>query len=297
MIRKIKEKAILENVKPPAFDEEINLITSTEKAYSAPRERTLLEQIPSLIDVEEPAASVALFVGCFINAVHSLQNSGRAAIEVLRKNKIKVVVPKQQVCCGRPLLEIGERRKIDELVRKNVLLFEKTKVKEVVSLCSGCSLTLKEEYPSIFKSLEGREPAFRVSDITEFIAKRPELNDGKMQNLNLKATYHDPCVLNRNQQISKEPRELIKSIPGVQLIEMQEADRCCGGGGLIRLSNYKLAKAIGRRKAKTLQDTGAQVVVTPCPLCIIQINENLRRERIKSIKAIHLTELLENAYG
>jgi fumarate reductase (CoM/CoB) subunit B len=297
VIEKIKEEAVLKNIKPPALDKEIDLIASTEKAYSAPMERTFLNQIPSLIDVDKPAASVALFVGCFINAVHSLQNSGRAAIEVLKKNKIRVVVPKEQVCCGRPLIEIGERRKIDDIVRKNVLLFEKTKVKEVVSLCSGCSFTLKEEYPSIFNRLEGREPAFTAYDLTEFIAKRTKLFAGKMKRLNLKVSYHDPCVLNRNQQISKEPRKIIKSIPGVQFVEIQEADRCCGGGGLIRLSNYKLAKAIGRRKVKTFQDTGAEVIVTPCPICILQIKENLRREGIRGIKTIHLTELLENAYG
>jgi len=296
VIERIREKAVLENIKPPALNEEVNLITSTGKAFSAPKKSSLLAQISSSIEVKNSVFSVALFVGCFIDRVRSLQNSGRAAIEILRKNKIKVVIPKEQVCCGRPLLEIGERRKIEDLVRKNVLLFEETGIKQVVSLCSGCSLTLKEEYPSIFKKLEGREPKFKVYDITEFLAKKVKLDAEEMKSLNLRVTYHDPCLLNRNQGISKEPRELIKSIPGIELIEMEEPDRCCGGGGVIRLTNHRLAQAIGRRKVKTIQDTEAEVVVTPCPLCILQINENLRRQGISKIKTIHLTELLDKAY-
>ena len=77
---------------------------------------------------------------------------------------------------------------------------------------------------------------------------------------------------------------------------MEESDRCCGGGGVIRLTNHKLAQAIGRRKVKAIQDTKAEVVVTPCPLCVLQINESLRRQGISKIKTIHLTELLDKAY-
>ena len=296
VIGKIKEKAISRNVKPPCLDKEINLITSTGKAFSVPKGKSLLEKIPSLTEVDDPATTVALFVGCFIDGVLRLQKSATSAIEVLKKNKIKVVVPKEQLCCGRPLLEIGERRKMDELVRKNVEVFEKTGVKEVVSLCSGCSLTLKKEYPSIFKRLEGREPEFKVYDICEFLAERVGLNPEKMNPLNLKVTYHDPCLLNRYQGISKEPRDILTSIPGVELVEMEQPDRCCGGGGVIRLTNSKLAASIGRRKVKDVLATGAEIVVSPCPICILQINENLIREGITDIKAIHLTELLERAY-
>lgn len=295
VIEKMKEEAAPRDIKPPVLDEEIDLIIHTGKALSTSKRRSLLENISSSVETEDAKGSVALFVGCFIDGVPRIQQSGRAAIEVLSKSGFNVKIPKEQFCCGRPFLEIGERKKMDELVRKNVLLFEKTGIREVVSLCSGCSLTLKEEYPSILKRLEGRELQFKVYDICEFLAKKVGLDLEKMKDLNLKVSYHDPCLLNRGQGISSEPKELIRSIPGVQFLEMEDADRCCGGGGVIRLTNPKLARGIGKSKVQTIQDTGAQVVVTPCPTCILQISENLMRQGITNVKIMHLTELLEKA--
>ncbi|MEE9191165.1 MAG: heterodisulfide reductase-related iron-sulfur binding cluster, partial [Candidatus Aerophobetes bacterium] len=205
--------------------------------------------------------------------------------------------PRDQICCGKPLLEVGEKEKVKELVRQNVRIFEEAGVEEVIAICPGCSLTLKKEYPVIFEALEGRKPYFRAYDLSEYLLEKMKLHTGAMKPLSLKITYHDPCHLRRYQKILHEPREIIRSLPGIELMEMEEPDRCCGGGGVVKLLNPDLAQAVGRRKARMIAELGVDVVVTPCPTCVLQISHALRRNKVKGVKTLHLTELVNMAYG
>lgn len=293
---KMREEAVGKEIKPPALNGAVEVITSTGKALSTLKEDSLLKKLPPAVETPNAVARVGFFVGCYVDQNFNLHEEGRATVQILQRNKVNVVIPRDQVCCGKPLLEAGEKDKIKELVQQNVRLFEEAHVEEVIAICPGCSLTLKRDYPVIFEALEGRKPNFKVYDLTEYLFKRMKLDTGSMKPLSLKVTYHDPCHLRRYQKISYEPREIIRSLPEIQLIEMEEPDRCCGGGGMVKLVNPDLSKAVGKTKARMIAELGVDLVVTPCPICVVQISQALRRNKVRGVKTVHLTELINMAY-
>jgi len=297
VIGKMREEAVGKEITPPALNEAVQVIASTGKVLSTLKEDSLLEKLFAVAPTPNAVAKVGFFVGCYVDRNFNLHDEGRATVQILKRNKINVVVPRDQICCGKPLLEVGEKEKVKELVRQNVRIFEEAGVEEVIAICPGCSLTLKKEYPVIFEALEGRKPYFRAYDLTEYLLEKMKLHTGAMKPLSLKITYHDPCHLRRYQKILHEPREIIRSLPGIELMEMEEPDRCCGGGGVVKLLNPDLAQAVGRRKARMIAELGVDVVVTPCPTCVLQISHALRRNKVKGVKTLHLTELVNMAYG
>ncbi|MBI3813823.1 MAG: (Fe-S)-binding protein, partial [Nitrospinae bacterium] len=103
---------------------------------------------------------------------------------------------------------------------------------------------------------------------------------------------HDPCHLRRGQKVIYPPREILKNIPGMEYIEMEDADRCCGGGGTFSLQHYDLSVSIGKYKAEKIKKTGADIVATACPSCQMQLSDILNRAGIKA-KVVHTVQLLE----
>lgn len=297
VIGKMREEAVGKEIKPPALNEAVQVITSTGKVLSTLKKDSLLEKFSPVAETPNAVDKVGFFVGCYVDRNFNLHDEGRATVQILKRNKINVVIPRDQICCGKPLLEVGEKEKAGELVRQNVCIFEEAGVEEVIAICPGCSLTLKKEYPVVFESLEGRKPRFRTYDLSEYLLEKVKLDASSMKPLSLNVSYHDPCHLRRYQKISHEPREIIRSLPGIELMEMEEPDRCCGGGGIVKLVNPDLAQAIGRRKARMIAELGVDAVVTPCPTCVLQISHALRRNKVKGVKTLHLTELVNMAYG
>jgi len=155
-------------------------------------------------------------------------------------------------------------------------------------------LTLKEDYPLIFSRIEGRKPNFEVYDFSEYLLNKVKLDWKKLRKLDLEVTYHDPCHLNRGQGIHEQPRQIINSIPGVKLVEMEEPDRCCAGG-VIKAIDSQLAQIIAKRKAEIIKNLNVKTVIAPCPTCILQINQSLKLSKVRGVKVMHLTELLDKA--
>ena len=170
----------------------------------------------------------------------------------------------------------------------------------VVTGCATCGSALKD-YGTFFEG-EEREKQFdsfaaKVRDFSEFLFRdlklTPEdLSSGAERKGNLKVTYHDPCHLSRYQGIKEEPRQVISAIPGVELIEMDGADQCCGMGGSFGLSYYDISKKIADKKASAIRKTGADAVVTTCPGCRMQLVDALNRHGLPQ-RVLHLAELLE----
>jgi glycolate oxidase iron-sulfur subunit len=109
-------------------------------------------------------------------------------------------------------------------------------------------------------------------------------------------TYHDPCHLNRGQGETDAPRRLLRAMPHVTFVEMEESGRCCGGGGTFSFSHYDLAKEIGRKKVNYIAASGADVVATSCPSCIMQLEDMLKRNGLPQ-KVVHVVELLAPCYA
>lgn len=231
---------------------------------------------------------VLFFPGCAVS--YFQQDIGRDAAAVLGGLGYEVVVPEGLVCCGRPFLSLGDRETAAELARKNSAVLAGLDADVVVTACASCGLTFKRDYPGLLAS-SGRKPV-AVLDIHELLA-------GKLDALELAAgpsriTVHDPCHLGRGQGLAKALREVLRQVPGTDLVKMTAPERCCGFGGVMRATHPGLSQAIGAAKAEDIVRTGAQVVVTGCPGCRMQIADSLRRAGSDAM-VLHTVQVIEAA--
>jgi len=230
---------------------------------------------------------VVFFPGCAINGFQ--RDIGRSAVAVLRRLGYDVIVPGGLRCCGRPLLSLGDRAAAAEHAEHNSGIIEAAKAGAVVTACASCSLTFKKEYP---KLLSGKAPA--VLDIHEFLAH--EIGGLPLRPVRTKVTWHDPCHLGRGQGLSGKALDILRTIPGIELVEMRNADRCCGFGGVMRIAHWRLSDGIAEEKARNIILTGASAVVTGCPSCRMQIGSALDRAG-SGIRVLHTVQILEQALG
>ena len=258
-----------------------------------PGGKPLREQVPEVNPVANPRGRVFYFTGCATNGFFS--GVGRAVIQVLNRAGLEVIVPKEQVCCGLPLYPWGGRKTILKNIRENLKLLSPKEVETVVVDCASCGAALKKEYVHILEE-EGedaepaRELAGKVADISEILAP---FNPGKILHpLSRRVTYHDPCHLGRSQGVKEQPRNLLRGIPGVELVEMAGAEICCGGGGSLPWEHPAVASGIGGHKAQAIRETRASVVASGCPWCRQQIARSLGED---SIRVVHPVELVAEA--
>jgi glycolate oxidase iron-sulfur subunit len=233
---------------------------------------------------------VAFFPGCAIN--YFQPDIGDAVAVVLERLGYEVVVPDGLKCCGRPYLSLGDRAAAEELARKNAEALSSLAVDAIVTACASCGLTFKKEYPALLAA-SGREQV-RVLDIHEFLSGKVAGLD--LQPVNARVTWHDPCHLGRGQGLTQTARDVLRSVPGIELVEMKEPGQCCGFGGVMRVSHPSLSGTIGEKKARDIAATQASLVVTGCPGCRMQITDALRH-RGSEADVVHTVQLLEQALG
>jgi fumarate reductase (CoM/CoB) subunit B len=226
---------------------------------------------------------VAFFTGCMVD--YKLPEIAAALMKVMEDNDVDVFVPSDQVCCGSPLLRTGQTEIFPELAKKNAEAFKDYDT--IVTVCAGCGSTLKNDYPKIGLNLN-------VMDISEFLAEK--LNTKDMKPVNMRVTYHDPCHLVRGQGISKEPREILNKIKGVEFVEMEIPDQCCGAGGGVRSGKPEIAAGLGIKKVEMIKDLDVDAVITICPFCEYNIQDSLEREGMGNVKVMNILKLLEMAY-
>jgi glycolate oxidase iron-sulfur subunit len=236
---------------------------------------------------------VGFFIGCSTNLIYT--DVGKAVLRILVGEGIEVVTPRNQGCCGVPVFTAGDRQTARELALKNIRAFEAYKLDAVVTACASCGVALKTDYEKI---LGFRKNPFgvKVYDINEFLAKHAKMKFDGAEAERVKVTYHDPCHLNRGQGITEAPRKMLQAIPNVDFVEMEESTRCCGGGGMFTFSHYDIAKEIGRRKASFIAATGADIVATACPSCMMQLEDMLRRNGLPQ-RVLHIVDLLAPCYA
>lgn len=256
-IEKLRARANRMGLTLPRHLEVAALIKATGR--SVPRTApTFLEQVPDVIEPDGPVkATVGFFVGCMYNLRQ--QQSALDAMEVLRRNGIRVIIPKEQVCCGSPLIRTGQLDYVETLKERNGEVFRSRGIERVLTMCAGCGSTLKNDYPA--------DKPFRVIDINELLTQYGIEPPAKLP---IKATYHDPCHLMRGQGVKDEPRELIRNV--VDLVEMPSI--CCGSGGGVRSGNPDEAAALGKRRGDEIRKTGADLVITSCPFCEFHIKDH-----------------------
>jgi glycolate oxidase iron-sulfur subunit len=259
----------------------------------------LRREFPGVISPSKGPAKmkVGFFSGCFIDFVEPA--IGRSLIRVLGRHGVEVVFPKKQTCCGIPVFMSGDVENGLDLLKMNLEAFESDPLDAVVTACATCGTALKESYKVLVEgeSQEWKErvQAFsaKVQDIAEFLNDKIKLDKAERESL-LRVTYHDPCHLVRGQNVSLQPRAVMKSLSGVELVEMRDAQRCCGGGGSFSFYNYDLSKQISQRKMEAIEASKASVVVTGCPGCMLQLRDQLG-QRGSAVKVKHLIQLVDEA--
>jgi glycolate oxidase iron-sulfur subunit len=243
--------------------------------------------------IENPKSKVAYFVGCF--AANFGPGEAAATIRILNKNRVEVAVP-EFVCCGLPATGYGDIAAAKNLARRNLEIAKEPGVDAIVTSCASCSSFLKD-YGKLFAGEPEEEAAkkfaAKVKDISEFLVDIG-LNT-EMGTIGKKVTYHDPCHLARYQKIKNQPRAILKSIPGVEFVELPEADMCCGAAGTYGFKNYDLSMQVLSRKMGYVEKTGAAILVSSCPACVMQLNSGVKNRKMP-VETLALVRLLDEAY-
>jgi glycolate oxidase iron-sulfur subunit len=245
---------------------------------------------------KEPVMKVGFFSGCAMDFVYP--ETGLKVIDFLTKRGIEVVYPQSQNCCGAAAYFSGDFETGRKLAEDNIKAFEGFDY--VVTGCGTCSSTLKDyaKYLPDNEDQQKRYDAFakKVKDLTEFIVDVMKVD---LTGLKLKkefegkiATWHDPCHLIRYQNIKDQPRAILKALKGLQFVEMANADACCGMGGSFSVDHYDLTKKIAAKKMAGIKATNADIVVTACPGCMINLTDNVVLNKMPQ-KVYHFLELVE----
>jgi glycolate oxidase iron-sulfur subunit len=258
--------------------------------------RSLRQVLPEVtLPYGEEKHKVAFFLGCFQSTIFAGESA--SSVRVMARNGCRVIVPKDVKCCGMPAAGYGDIDLVKELARSNIDLFLPLDADVIVTDCATCGSTLKKYGDILADDPEYAEKAHafsnKVRDISEFLASisiRPPRGE-----LRACVTYHDPCHLVRAQNVKAQPRSLLKLIPGVDFVEMKEADWCCGSAGTQILTHYHNSLAVNERKMENVRDTGADIVATGCPGCQMQLTMGANHYDVK-VRVVHPVQLLEEAY-
>lgn len=245
--------------------------------------------------IGERRARVALLSGCVMSAVFGATN--RATVKVLRHNGCEVLVPKDQGCCGALLQHNGDKHTALELAKHNVDVFGKLEVDALLVNAAGCGAMMKE-YAELLKD----EPAYaeRAARLTGKMQDVAEFLDGlglhpPTREVRATAAYHDACHLAHGQGVRDQPRALLSAIPGLTLTPLPESDWCCGSAGTYNLTQPDMAARLLERKIGHIETTGADLVVTGNPGCLMQIRAGLQQRGLPT-QAVHTLDLLARAY-
>jgi glycolate oxidase iron-sulfur subunit len=254
------------------------------------------EPVPQLVPAHAPERHRVGFVaGCVAQVLFAETN--RATIRVLARNGCTVETPARQVCCGALYLHAGARREALDCARRNLDSFA-ADLDAIIVNAAGCGAMLKQygELLADDPAYAARAHAFsaKVRDVTEFLAAIELVPPTHA--VRMRVTYHDACHLAHGQGVRAAPRTLLQQIPGLELVELADADTCCGSAGSYNLTEPEMARRLGARKAVNIRATGATCVAAANPGCAMQIQAALRRGGIAAVVR-HPIELLDQAYG
>ena len=249
--------------------------------------------------VTRPAGPVRYRVGFIAGCImpQFFGDTNAATVRVLAANGCEVYAPPAQGCCGALHMHTGDRTTAQQLARDNVDAFGPLQLDAIIINAAGCGSTLKEydhllEHDPVYAE-RAKDFTRRVKDVSEFLASielAPPTHP-----VSKRVTYQDPCHLVHGQGIRNQPRQLLRSIPGLELVEMQDSDVCCGSAGIYNLTHPDLSGQVLEQKLDHLVATGAHTVVAPNPGCAMQLAYGARR-RGWDLEVVHVVDLLDAAY-
>ena len=239
-------------------------------------------------------AKVAMLNGCIMPILFGDVN--RSTVRVLRRNGCDVLLPRNQICCGALNIHNGEHSVARQMARRNIDAFLEANIDAVVVNAAGCGAAMKEYAYLLRDDPQYREKARRfgalVKDAAEFLASLGWV--AELSPLEITVTYQDPCHLAHGQAVRAQPRHLLQMIPGLKLVEMDGADRCCGSAGIYNLTHSEMSQHLLKEKTKSISATQAEAVVAPNPGCMLQLRYGVQLYGT-DLKVYHLMDLLDRA--
>ncbi len=254
----------------------------------------LFKRLPTCIaSTSEPRRRVGMLSGCVQQVF--FQHVNEATARVLAAEGCEIVIPQSQPCCGALMVHSGLEAQAVHLARQMIAAFESANVDTIVINAAGCGSTMKE-YSHILRDdpvWATRAAAFsaKCKDISEILCDLPA--QATRHPLPMRVAYHDACHLRHAQAIYEQPRRLLSAIPGLEVVEVEEANLCCGSAGVYNLLNPEPAGDLGDRKVEKLIATKAEAVVSANPGCLLQLMSGLRRRGLRTIPTFHMVELLD----
>ncbi len=291
LVRKLRLTALL-----PRSLRELEPLTPTVKRHFS----------DALIrEIETPTPRryrVGLLTGCIQDLAYSDLN--RDTADVLLAHDCEVFTPRLQSCCGSLHAHNGEVELAREMARRNILAVEKSagsleKLDAIISNAGGCGSHLKN-----YAHLLHDDPVFaaravlwsqKLKDIHEWLAQIGIRRPSSAASCAARVTYHESCHLCHGQKITRQPRELLRAIPGLELVELAESNWCCGSAGIYNITQPEMSKKLLDRKLGHIQKTGASVVASANPGCSLQLQTGLR-EAQRSVRVAHPISLLAEAF-
>ncbi|MFH1082035.1 MAG: (Fe-S)-binding protein [Pseudomonadota bacterium] len=237
---------------------------------------------------EKAQADVVYFVGCVASLFPMVQTIPQNMVRILESADVDfAVMAGDEWCCGFPLIGAGIPGKMEEVIDHNLDRVKRLGAREAVFSCPSCYRTWKEHYPADLG-------LFHSTQYVERLIGEGAISLGELRET---VTYHDPCDLGRNGGVFDAPRAILKSIPGITLVELannRDQSICCGGGGNLEMADSALSGTVARNKIQEVQQTGARTVVTACQQCVRSIKGKVRREKV-DLDVLDITDIVVRA--
>jgi len=307
----MRAQAIKDGMSPPAgfkvFLDDLREYLNPYKKHDAER-INWMKGLPAELAEAIPAAEAGsktktlLYAGCFPLREPGAEKMAQDAVTALIKAGVDAgVLGEKERCCGNPSLRMGDVDQFVAFAKENIKMFNEMGIEKLVTICPFCYSTFKRDYPEV-----GDKMNFEVVHILELVDLL--IQEGKLKltkPVNLTVTYHDPCHLGRISGagisgtgtftgIYEQPRSILRSIPGVQLVEIdrnKDDNWCCGAGGWLRNGYPELAQWTADRRIEEAKTTGAEALVTYCPHCEENLGEAIQRQG-NNIKMYDLLDLV-----
>ena len=248
----------------------------------------LRERISSLRSKEQ-SKEIAFFPGCAFEFIYP--EVGEKIFYLLRSLGLNIDYPEGLLCCGYPVYCAGDKNTAKKIALRNIRILSDYKL--IITGCATCMSGLRGykdwfEKTDEYKSL-AEDVSSKVMALSEFLAKENFTLSSEYSGSIV--TYHDPCHMKWHQGIYDEPRKVISSISGIKFIEMRDADMCCGLGGAFGITHRDISLELQRKKIESIKESGAQIVATECPGCMLQIAEGIKRFSLP-VQVLHVAQLL-----
>jgi iron-sulfur cluster protein len=256
--------------------------------------RPFRDQWPHLkTSVPRPVQTVAFFAGCAVDFIYPEQ--AKAFGHLANAFSVQVIFPQKQTCCGLPALMAAEEETAAKLAAQNIRAFQTVPCDHVLTLCASCASHIKHYYPKLtgygdLTAAEIRRFTDRIIDYSSFLVNTLAVKSAMFRNSTKKVAYHAPCHLCRGLGVIQEPRKLLE-IAGLNYVPSSDEDVCCGFGGSYSVDFPEISAEILKKKLDRVEQTHADLLVTDCPGCVLQLRGGMDK-RGGRIEVAHICEVV-----